>query len=190
MGVTAILSLLGPLFQPIINKLFPDPKEAAEAEAKIREIVLNAQIEENRAKAIENESKKEIIVTEMNQTGWFSDWRAKLMTMCTIMIGFNWILVPLLNSLLYFLGTQITPNAIPSEAWLLLNVGLGGYIGEKTMATYQQGKVEKAKAENPIPVIDETAFADALRKSIFKDGMTETQWKALQKAARESVRHE
>jgi len=116
----------------------------------------------------------------MTQGTWFSDWRAKLMTMCTLMIGFNWIIVPVVNSLLYFVGTQITPNAIPSEAWLLLNVGLGGYIGEKTMATYQQGKVEKAKAENPI---NEDVLAKELRRTLFKQGMTQEQWDAIRDAA-------
>jgi len=179
-GFAAILGLMGPLLQPIINKIFPDPKEAAEAEAHIQEIILNAQIEENKAKAIENESKKEIITTEMNQGTWFSDWRAKLMTMCTVMIGFNWIIVPIMNSLLYFLGTKIEPNAIPAEAWVLLNVGLGGYIGERTMATYQQGKVEKAKAENPI---NEDVLAKELRRTLFKQGMTQGQWEAIRDAA-------
>lgn len=180
MGFVAILGMIGPLFQPIINKLFPDPKEAAEAEAKIQEIVLNAQIEENKSKAIENESKKEIITTEMNQNTWFSDWRAKLMTMCTVMIGFNWIVAPILNAFLYFVGTKINPIEIPPEAWVLLNVGLGGYIGEKTMATYQQGKVDKAKAENPI---NETILAQELRKHLFKNGMTQEQWEAIRDAA-------
>lgn len=180
MGFASILGLIGPILQPIINKLFPDPKEAAEAEARIKEIVLNAQIEENRAKAIENESKKEIITTEMNQGTWFSDWRAKLMAMCTVMIGFNWIIVPIMNSLLYFLGTKIEPNAIPAEAWVLLNVGLGGYIGEKTMATYQKGKVDTAKANNPI---NEEVLAAELRRTLFKSGMTQAQWEAIRDAA-------
>lgn len=180
MGLAAILGIIGPLFQPIINKIFPDPKEAAEAEAKIQEIVLNAQIEANRAKSIENESKKEIIVSEMIQGTWFSDWRAKLMTMCTVMIGFNWIIVPVLNAILYFLGTRVEPIAIPPEAWILLNVGLGGYIGERTMATYQQGRVDKAKAENPI---NEDILAAELRKTLFKQGMTQEQWEAIRNAA-------
>lgn len=180
MGFSALLGLIGPLLQPIINKVFPDPKEAAEAEAKIQEAVLKAQIEQNKADAIENEAKKEIINTEMNQGTWFSDWRAKLMTMCTLMIGFNWIICPVLNSILYFMGTQINPINIPSEAWVLLNVGLGGYIGEKTMATYQQGKVDKAKAENPI---NEDVLAAELRRTLFKQGMTQEQWEAIRNAA-------
>lgn len=102
------------------------------------------------------------------------------MTMCTVMIGFNWIIVPVLNSVLYFLGTQIEPNAIPAEAWVLLNVGLGGYIGERTMATYQQGRVDKAKAENPI---NEDVLAAELRRTLFKQGMTQEQWEAIRNAA-------
>lgn len=180
MGFAAILGLIAPIFSDLIKRIFPDPEKQAEAEARLQELLLNAQIEANKADAIENEAKKEIITTEMTQGTWFSDWRAKLMTMCTLMIGFNWIIVPVVNSLLYFVGTQITPNAIPSEAWVLLNVGLGGYIGEKTMATYQQGKVEKAKAENPI---NEDILAKELRRTLFKQGMTQEQWEAIRDAA-------
>lgn len=180
MGFAAIFGLLAPLFTDMIKRIFPDPEKAAEAELKMRELLAQAQAEAYKAEAVENEAKKEIIVSEMNQSSWFSDWRAKLMTMCTVMIGFNWIIVPLLNSVLYFLGTQIAPNAIPSEAWLLLNVGLGGYIGEKTMATYQQGKVDRAKAENPI---NEDVLAKELRRTLFKQGMTQEQWEAIRNAA-------
>jgi hypothetical protein len=180
MGFSTIISLLSPIFSDLIRRIFPDPEKQAQAEAELKELLLKAEVEANKAEATKNESKRAIITTEMNQNTWFSDWRAKLMTMCTVMIGFNWIVVPLINSLLYFLGTQITPNAIPSEAWLLLNVGLGGYIGEKTMATYQQGKVERAKAENPI---NEDVLANELRKTLFKQGMTQSQWEAIRNAA-------
>jgi Holin of 3TMs, for gene-transfer release len=180
LGFAAILGLIAPIFSDLIKRIFPDPEKQAEANARLQELLLNAQIEANKADAIENEAKKEIITTEMNQNSWFSDWRAKLMTMCTLMIGFNWIICPVLNSILYFIGTQINPINIPSEAWVLLNVGLGGYIGEKTMATYQQGKVDKAKAENPI---NEDILAAELRRTLFKQGMTQEQWEAIRNAA-------
>ena len=180
MGFAAILGLLSPIFTDLIKRIFPDPEKQAEAIARLQELSLQAQTEAHKAEAVENEAKKEIITTEMNQGTWFSDWRAKLMTMCTVMIGFNWIIIPILNSVLYFLGTQINPINIPPEAWILLNVGLGGYIGEKTMATYQQGKVETAKANNPV---NEAILADELRKTLFKSGMTQEQWEAIRNAA-------
>lgn len=180
MGFASILGLIAPIFSDLIKRIFPDPEKQAEAQARMQELLLQAQTEAYKADAIENEAKKEIITTEMNQGTWFSDWRAKLMTMCTLMIGFNWIIVPVMNCLLYFVGTEIKPNAIPPEAWLLLNVGLGGYIGEKTMASYQQGKVDKAKAENPI---NEEVLAAELRRTLFKSGMTQEQWEAIRNAA-------
>lgn len=180
MGFAAILGLVAPIFSDLIKRVFPDPEKQAEAEARMQELLSQAQAEAYKAEAIENEAKKEIIVTEMSQNTWFSDWRAKLMTMCTVMLGFNWIAVPLLNALLKFIGTGIEPINIPSEAWVLLNVGLGGYIGEKTMATYQQGRVDKAKAENPI---NEEVLATELRRTLFKNGMTQAQWDAIRDAA-------
>ena len=180
MGLTAILGLIAPIFSDLIKRIFPDPEKQAQAQERLQELLSQAQAEAHKAEAIENEAKKEIITTEMSQNSWFSDWRAKLMTMCTLLIGFNWIIVPVLNSILYFMGTQIKPMEIPSEAWVLLNVGLGGYIGEKTMATYQQGRVDKAKAENPI---NEEVLAAELRKHLFKNGMSQEQWEAIRDAA-------
>lgn len=180
MGFASILGLIAPIFSDLIKRIFPDPEKQAEAQARMQELLLQAQTEAYKAQSVENESKKEIITTEMTQSSWFSDWRAKLMTMCTLMIGFNWIVVPTLNSILHFLSTQINPIQIPSEAWVLLNVGLGGYIGEKTMATYQQGRVEKARAENPI---NEDILAKELRKTLFRNGMTREQWEAIRDAA-------
>jgi hypothetical protein len=180
MGFAAILGIITPIFTDLVKRIFPDPEKQAEAQARLQELLSAAQAEAYRAEAIENEAKKEIITAEMNQNSWFSDWRAKLMTMCTVMIGFNWIVVPVLNSLLFFLGTQINRVEIPSEAWVLLNVGLGGYIGEKTMATYQKGKVDTAKANHPI---NEEVLATELRRTLFKSGMTQSQWEAIRDAA-------
>jgi hypothetical protein len=160
-----------PFFKDILFRIIPDKKEAADAVQKMQDSMNALEVERLKAQQVENTAKKDIITTEMNTNTWFSDWRAKLMTMCTLMIGFNWIIVPILNSLLYFIGTSITPRDIPSEAWLLLNVGLGGYIGEKTMATYQQGKVDKAKAENPP---NDKAFFDTMGR-LFPNGMSQQQ---------------
>lgn len=179
MGATAIIGLLAPLFTDMIKRIFPDKEKQAEAELKMNELLMKAQAEAAKAEQVTMEAKKEVLITEMNTNSWFSDWRAKLMTMCTLMIGFNWLIVPVLNSLLYFLGTQITSVPIPSEAWVLVNIGLGGYIGEKTMQTYQQGKVDKAIAENPN---NDKAFYDTLRSTMFKSGMTQEQVTALQNA--------
>lgn len=154
MNWLTIAQLIIPGISKIFDRVIPDPEKRAQAEIEMQKTLKEAQVEFYKAQAVENESKKDIIVTEMGQASWFSDWRAKLMTMCTVMIGFNWIVVPVANSLLYFLDTQITPNAIPSEAWLLLNIGLGGYIGERTMTSYQNGKVEKARVENDKAIFD------------------------------------
>lgn len=189
-AATAIIGLLSPLFMNIINKIFPDPVKASEAQAEMQRLLIEAQQEAYKADAAAMEAKKEVIVTEMNQGGWASQWRSYVMIMCTAMIGFNWMIAPLLNSVLSLLGMTIVTTVIPSEVWTVLSIGLGGYLTKETMNVYAQGKVDKARAENPPPFIDEKAFADALRKTIFKDGMTEAQWKALQKAASDSVRHE
>jgi len=178
MGFAAIIGLLGPIFSDLIKRIFPDPQQQAEAEIKLQELLLNAQIEGNKLETTRIESQKEVITTEIN-SGWAGNWRAYIMLACTAMLVNSWIATPLLNAFLTPLGCPIIPVPIPSEAWTFITVGLGGYLGKETMATYSNGKVEKARIEHPP---NDKAFYDTLRSKIFKAGMTEEQVADLQQA--------
>lgn len=190
MSATAIIGLLAPIFTDIIKRVFPDPKDQADAQYKIQELLVNAQIEANKLETTIIDGKKDVIVTEMNTGGWASRWRSYLMMVCISIVAYNWILVSFLNAFLRPLGIPIDAAPVPPELWTLVTVGLGGYLTKETVNTYQQGKVEKAKAENPIPVIDEAKLAQQLRENLFPDGMTQQQWDAIKKSAINSVNKE
>jgi len=190
MGFEAILGLLSPIFSDLIKRIFPDPEKQAEAEAKMQELLLQSQIEANKLDTTLIEGKKDVIVAEMNQGGWASQWRSYLMMTCISIVAYNWVIVSFLNAFLRPLGVPIEAVAVPPELWTLVTVGLGGYLTKETVNTYQQGRVEKAKVENPPAYIDEDALAKALRKNLFKEGMTQPQWEAIVKSAKESVRDE
>lgn len=187
MGFAAIFGLLSPMFSDLIKRIFPDPEKQAEAEARMQELLLNAQVEADKMETTRIESQKDVITTEIN-SGWAGNWRAYIMLACTAMLVNSWIITPLLNAFLTPLGCPIIPVPIPPEAWTFITVGLGGYLGKETMATYSNGKVEKAKAENTPAIIDEDALAKALRKNLFPQGMTQPQWDAILKSTKDSVR--
>src|SRR5687768_15876286 len=104
MGFAAIFGLLKPIFSDLIKRIFPDPQQQAEAEAKIQELLIQGQIEANKLDTTLIESKKDVITTEMNQGGWASQWRSYLMMVCISIVGYNWILVSFLNAFLRPLG--------------------------------------------------------------------------------------
>ena len=187
MGFAAILSLLAPIFSNLITRIFPDPEKQAEAQIALQKLLGEAQIEAYKADAIAMEAKKEVIVTEMAQSGWASQWRSYLMMVCISIVAYNWVIVSFLNAFLRPLGVPIDIIGVPPELWTLVTVGLGGYLTKETMNNYSQGKVETAKAQNPAPVINEEMLARALRKNLFKDGMTTEQWEAILKSTNEAI---
>jgi len=174
----AIIALLAPMFIDILKRVIPDPVKSAEAQQEMQKLLNEAAIEALKAEAIETEAKKEIIVAEMSKDSWAGQWRAYLMIICIAIVGYNWIVVSLLNAFLIPLGLPITALAVPPELWTLVTIGLGGYIGKETMQNYSAGKVEKAKAENPP---NDRAFFDTMR-GMFPKGMSAEQVELMHKA--------
>lgn len=172
------LLLLMPIFQTLIDRIFPDKEKAAQASIEMQKALNEAQAEMYKAQAVQDEAKKDIITTEMN-IGWAGNWRAYLMMVCISIVAYNWIVVSLLNAFLAPLGVPITAVAVPPELWTLVTVGLGGYIGKETMQTYTTGKVEKARIEN---TPNDKKFYDIIRSKVFTSGMTQEQVDALQDA--------
>lgn len=161
MGFAALLPLIMPFFNTLIDKLFPDPEKAIEAKADLQKALNDAQVEIDKAQATEEQAQKDIITTEMTQNSWASEWRAYMMMMCISMVGWDWIIVPLANAFLnpFHLGIQAV--AVPPELWTLVTVGLGGYIGKETMSNYTQAKYGAP---------DDDKFFAVLRQKGFNSG--------------------
>lgn len=178
MGFSALIGLLSPIFRDLIKRIFPDPEKQAKAQIELQKLLSEAQAEAYKAEAVENEAKKEIIITEI-QSNWAGQWRAYLMMICIAIVGYNWIIVSLLNAFLSPLGCPITPVPVPPELWTLVTVGLGGYIGKETMQTYSNNKLEQVKVTAQS---NDEAFFDKLRKTLFKQGLTQEQVQVFNEA--------
>lgn len=179
-GFATVVGLLGPIFTDLVKRIWPDPEKQAEAQAELQKLLNEAQIEASKADAAAMEAKKDVITTEMQQGGWASQWRSYLMMVCISIVAYNWILVSFLNAFLKPLGVPIDAVAVPPELWTLVTVGLGGYLTKESINVYSQSRVDRAKAENPI---NEDVLAQELRRTLFKNGMSQAQWDAIRNAA-------
>ena len=95
-----------PLLSKLIEKLFPDPVQAEKARAEMMTIMADAQAKEMEAKA-------NVVVAEaQGESAAQRNWRPHLMYLFMFILGFNYILAPLMT----MFGIQIQTLPIPI-AW-------------------------------------------------------------------------
>lgn len=114
--------ILGPLFG-IIDQAVPDKDLAVRLKADIQTAVLKIQ-----EKTLE--SQKEIIVAEAQGESYIQrTWRPWFMVFLMVNIAFSMI------AGVFGYASQITDAwaSIPDPAWTLMQVGIGGYIGGRTI---------------------------------------------------------
>lgn len=129
-----MITALIPVLTSLIERVFPDQEAADKAKAEM--MVVLAQAEKERMKA-----KSDVVVAEAKgESSAQRNWRPHLMYLFMFIIGFNFILAPIAGML--GLGLETLP--IPEHMWLLLTVGVGGYIagrsGEKISANFSKKK--------------------------------------------------
>lgn len=160
------LTALIPVLSTLIQRIFPDKAEQDKALLEMQQALNEAQ-----AKMVD--AQKNVITTEMNQKSFASNWRAYLMMICIAIVGYNWIVVSLLNAFLRPLGFPIDAVAVPPELWTLVTVGLGGYLGRETISTYSANKYGN---------VDDKKFYDILRQKVFTNGLSDQQVKDINAA--------
>jgi len=68
-----------------------------------------------------------VVIAEIQGQSWLQrNWRPILMFLCIIIIGWNYIIVPII-------GHGLKPMVLPKELWTLLTIGVGGYVGGRTV---------------------------------------------------------
>lgn len=76
-------------------------------------------------------AQKEIIIAEIKGSWLTRNWRPLLMLMTMAMIFNNYIFVPYLNA---WLDWGVTLE-IPKDMWTMLQLGVGGYVGGRSVET-------------------------------------------------------
>ncbi len=139
--MSIIQSIVGALAKPvtdIISEVVTDKDERNRIKARLMEAML-----EQGNKEMEHASK--IIVAEaQSESGAARSWRPHLMYLIMLLLVFNGVAVPIANAI-WGIDLPILDAyaAIPNQMWTLLTIGLGGYVGgrsvEKAIKFYKGG---------------------------------------------------
>ena len=130
--IAALLPVLGPIVGDVIKRVLPEDKDKrADIEREINMALLgnSAAIEQAAASVILAESKSEHWIT--------ATWRPILMLTITAIVGWNFLVAPLIELAVLLSTNDQVPLSIPlpEQLWNLLMIGVGGYVvgrsGEK-----------------------------------------------------------
>ena len=128
--IGALLPVLSPILGDVIKRVLPEDKDKrAEIERELNMAMLN------NANAIE-QSASSIVLAEAKSESWLaSSWRPILMIIITMIIGWNFLVAPLIELGVQLFTGNIIPLAIdlPDQLWSLLMIGVGGYVGGRSL---------------------------------------------------------
>lgn len=135
----AILDFIGSIFKPaadLIDNVHTSKEEKLTLQAELQRIQTEFQ-----SKILDYESKlmeaqSSIVRAEASSSSWLaSNWRP--ITMLTFLV------------LVVFDSFNLLKNPLSEQAWLLLQIGLGGYVvgrsAEKVVGQFPKGKTDEAK---------------------------------------------
>jgi|SRR5438067_13326494 len=134
-----LLDLLNPIkavsdiAMGIIGKFVGDPKEKAEAQLALftAQAELQAKLLDYQGTLAQEQAK--VIVAEAQSESWLArNWRPILMLAFTVIITWNYIISPL---------TGAASVLIPDRMWSLLELGISGYIGGRTLEKIVPGVI-------------------------------------------------
>lgn len=130
-GIDDAIGAVGNLATTIINKVFPDPQDAAKAKALLEQADVQAAIEQTK-------SQLQAIMAEAQSTDkWTSRARPSFLYVCYTMIlaaipmGVLYAFDPAQANLIAT-GLQKWLAAIPDALWQLFTVGYLGYTGGRS----------------------------------------------------------
>ena len=115
----------------LVTDLIPDPKKKAEAEA----VLIEARTRAEELDARLAEAGRDVVVAEATGHSRVQrEWRPHFMYLCMVLLFWHAVPLPLLSVALDVpLEALVGLAAVPSGLWTLLTVGMGGYIGARTL---------------------------------------------------------
>tara|TARA_Y100000593_G_C4261526_1_gene312437 strand:- start:324 stop:755 length:432 start_codon:yes stop_codon:yes gene_type:complete len=128
--IQALLPVLSPILGDVVKRVLPEDKDKrAEIERELNMAVLN------NANTIE-QAASSIVLAEAKSESWLaSSWRPILMIIITMIIGWNFLVAPLIELGVQLFTGNMIPLAIelPDQLWSLLMIGVGGYVGGRSL---------------------------------------------------------
>ncbi len=124
--MSVFVPFIGPILE-ILKRVIPDADERKKLEAQLELAANDAD-----AKFVESQAK--VVVAEAEGNPLQRSWRPVLMYFLIAIIFWHVFFLPFLA---IWLGRDLTSlvglNVMPDEVWYLLIVGMGGYIGARTL---------------------------------------------------------
>jgi hypothetical protein len=125
-GVSGIFSGV----KEIIGQFVADPAAKLAATEKIAEIETGFREKQIEAEQQFAEAQKAVIIAEAQSDSWLTkSWRPITMLVMLGMVVYNIVVIGTVAT--FF--PQFHPLPIPPDAWELLKLGIGGYIGARTV---------------------------------------------------------
>jgi len=125
--------LLG-LFEPVANLI--DELHTSKEEKGQIEIALTGALTSAGMKILDYETKlaeaqSKIIIAEAQGQSWLQrNWRPLLMCNFGVIIFWNYAIVPVGT---WAFGSALPPIDLPGDMWDVLKIGIGGYIGGRSL---------------------------------------------------------
>jgi hypothetical protein len=136
-----VLSILGTILPGIIGILgrsIPDANARSQAQEEITKLILSNEAEITRAA-------KDVVTAEINSDSWMAkNWRPFLMFLLMALLVWMVTVAPIFGLVE---ATKNSLKAVPGDLWMLLQIGMGGYIlgrsGEKIATAFADSKKGK-----------------------------------------------
>jgi hypothetical protein len=146
MAFLAALPIIGKIVAPILGKVFgivdqlvEDKDLSAKLKAQIQMAVMSMDHKEFMSAL---EAQKSIILAEATGASWLQrNWRPLLMLMIMVILFNNYAIVPYLM----LFGIPATVLTFPAKMWTLLIIGVGGYVGGRTVEKASSKIIETLK---------------------------------------------
>lgn len=131
--IGALAPFLGPILE-IVRRVVPDPAERARIEADLTRAASDAEARLAEAQA-------SIVVAEAQGSPLQRNWRPAFMIVCMGLLVWHAVAVPILAAALAVpLDEVVGLRAVPDGLWTLLVVGMGGYIGGRSVEKVFAGR--------------------------------------------------
>jgi hypothetical protein len=133
--------LLIPAITSIIDKVIPDPTEAANAKLKAMEMAQNGELKQLEADVELAKGQMAINQIEAAQDNFRGGWRPAVGWVCVVGLFYQFLLQPLLPWIVAVFGISVPPlPAIDTESLMVLLFGILGLGSLRTMERVK-GKV-------------------------------------------------
>lgn len=146
--MSGILDALNPVravidtVRGVIGQFIPDPQQKAAAELALVQQQVDLEKALAQADQLFADAQARVVIAEASSDSWLAkNWRPVTMLTFTLIVFWNYVLVPVVGA---------TPAAIPPDMWGLLKLGIGGYIGARTLEKIGPEIVAAARGK-PLP---------------------------------------